>query len=428
MSKYNKILQISLLVVLLGILAAGIVNIFSLRFSHGDLYPKYSTFRPDPFGCKALYDSFNELGLNSRRHFKTMDKLTEYENTLFIRTGISSMRDLTKSKGVNDFIFNGGHFIGFFNPHARVFKKSNKDKTKSNPSDTNAENDKKECDHNDSATEEKPKEDSDISEVKKVKKKIMFRKILACELRTKHYSKSEKAAMKFVAYPADSLKQSDGFYDFPLYTTNFFEIKHDDWQILYSSKDGPVVVMRKLGQGKIILCSTSYFVSNEGLRKHRNSKLLCLFKENRNNIVFDEFSLGVQEERNIVWLFGKYKLQYLLINLGVIVLFFLWYNFAALSNIVAIPEKSYLHSETIKSSLSSASGLNTLITKTIKPNQVLKTCIDEWLKTVKIRNISKNKIKSIKKILNNNINDKPVTVYRLIQQVLSERNSGIEND
>ena len=423
MHKYNKILQISVILLLLCMLTGGIAHLFSLRFSQGDLYPRYSSLRADPFGCKALYDSFNELDIKTTRHFDTVERLPEREKTLFIRTGISSMQDITNEPAIHHFIFNGGRFIGFFDPDAEGATKTETGEAKE--IDTPSENTADEKEKSDEA--EKIKSDSTPEESKELEFtgekgcQINFQDSIHCELRT-IYGKHDTVDIEYIGQPDEKFNTTGAFKSFPLCTTNFFELHDDKWKTLYRSQDGPVIIQRKIGKGDIILCSTSYFISNEGLRKHRNAPLLCYLQGGKDNIIFDEYFLGVQEERNIAWLFKKYKLQYMLLNLGIIVLFFLWYNFFSISGITAPKENNYLEAScTVESSLSSSSGLESILSKTIKPDQLLQVCFDEWLKTIKTRNISACKIEALKKIFKDSNKTTPVSLYREINKVLTKK-------
>jgi len=56
---------------------------FSLRFQSGDIYPAYSSFRADPLGTKALYESFNRL-LAVEQNFKPLLRMESGRDTAFL--------------------------------------------------------------------------------------------------------------------------------------------------------------------------------------------------------------------------------------------------------------------------------------------------------------------------------------------------------
>ena len=56
------------LIVLLGVLGLGLMSLLNMRYSAGDMYPRYSTMREDQVGAKALYESLNDVhGIDCER-------------------------------------------------------------------------------------------------------------------------------------------------------------------------------------------------------------------------------------------------------------------------------------------------------------------------------------------------------------------------
>ena len=412
------------------LLILGIINIFNLRFSRGDLYPEYSSFRPDPLGCKALHDSIRELGLETERHFDKVDKLEERPKSILIRTGMHSMNTIYQDESLHSYIMNGGTFIGFFNPGAReysykeVTKKSDDVEEEENCEELGEELSENEDADNSTEKEDESEDSEEEDEIEEEKVKTpydRFKEMLSCELKNDSKSKDAKGEAIKIAKPTELLTKNGDYISFPTFTKNFFKLEDETWSVLYETNDAPVIIKRKLGQGYIILSTSTYFITNEGLKKHRANRLIAHLIGDSHRVTFDEYSLGVQENRNIAWLFKKYNLHYLLINLGLIVLLFLWYNFGSLSNISYDRKNSYLESGVIDSVLSSSSGLLNIISKSIKPKELLNVSISEWRKTVKIRNISKAKLDKIDRIILENRSSNPVMVYKLIEKVLKRK-------
>jgi hypothetical protein len=62
--------------VLLLAFVAGVATIYEFRTEQGDVFPPYSTFRADPLGTKALYESLARLkDLKVSRNYKADDKI-----------------------------------------------------------------------------------------------------------------------------------------------------------------------------------------------------------------------------------------------------------------------------------------------------------------------------------------------------------------
>ena len=64
---------------LAGVLAAlgyGVWHLLNLRFSAGDVYPHYSSFRSDPLGSRVYYESLSQLDhTRVRRFIQSIDQL-----------------------------------------------------------------------------------------------------------------------------------------------------------------------------------------------------------------------------------------------------------------------------------------------------------------------------------------------------------------
>ena len=56
--------------------AVGVVHLFQLRFSVGDVYPPYSTLRADPLGAEVFFDALaGQPGLGVERNLRPLDLL-----------------------------------------------------------------------------------------------------------------------------------------------------------------------------------------------------------------------------------------------------------------------------------------------------------------------------------------------------------------
>lgn len=59
------------ILLLMAAFTAGLYHLMHLRFEMGDVYPEYSSFRPDPLGTQALYDSISLMdGMEAMRNVK----------------------------------------------------------------------------------------------------------------------------------------------------------------------------------------------------------------------------------------------------------------------------------------------------------------------------------------------------------------------
>lgn len=419
------------LIAMLALLMFGVADIFSLRFSRGDLYPRYSSLRPDPFGCKALYESLEEIGIDVERTFNPIDAISDNEKTTLIRTGIHAFRDPIDAKALRDFAFEGGHFIAFFAPDAPARLKKRKSIKKN--TETANESDKSTCDTK--SDKIKKKNNKDEKPDKQIVEKSSNRdnKKSNCEIpekcffdfmdetgfkiRARRESEDEKAIVR-LAVPTKKYKTAK-FKSFPTFSRNYFIFSDPSkWDVIFTENKLPVLATRKFGKGRITICVSSYIVSNEGLAKLKNAKLLSHIIPPGRKTLFDEHYLGLHQVKNIAWLFKKYKLQLLIANLILAAGFFVWRNMASMSNISTKPSSAYYDTETVESDFSNSDGLRNLIKRSVKTKELTRVCVSEWMKTVKTRNIPKNKIKEVEEIVRKHENADPVSVYKLISEVL----------
>src|SRR5258706_15410219 len=114
----RKFAAILLLLVLAGF-CYGLNAIFKLRFESGDIYPPYSSFRTDPLGTKALYESFDHL-LSVERNFRPLLKAESGRDSVLFVLGVQP-RQLRLVGGVGkdfeDYATTGGRAVpSFFSP------------------------------------------------------------------------------------------------------------------------------------------------------------------------------------------------------------------------------------------------------------------------------------------------------------------------
>jgi len=63
----------------------GVLHLFGLKFTEGDVYPEYSSLRSDPSGVKLLYDSLARIPeLTASRNYQPLDSLEATGTTLIL--------------------------------------------------------------------------------------------------------------------------------------------------------------------------------------------------------------------------------------------------------------------------------------------------------------------------------------------------------
>ncbi len=417
----SRILNIAMIFCAALVFLLGAANLFHLRFSQGDIYPRYSSFRPDPMGSKALYEAYREAGIECSRNFTPVKEIGDPKGMLLVRAAIPPHWSPQDDREMLAFVLAGGTFAGFYDPapfQKRMrrppdepsctgdYEPEDKDEKVAPTADGDGEEEG--CDSCDSyiITEDTAPPTATIS----------------CKLDTD----SAYEGGSVTAYPEEEYFPDGSTPPLVLHSGHFLvPEKTGKWQTMFSSDSGPAAVAAKFGNGRILLVSCSYPVSNEALKNHRNTHLLAHVAGNATRIVFDEHHLGIEESRNIAWLFKKYKLELLVGNLVLIALLLLWRNFSSIKNVSATGTAKVLEAGVVESKFSSFSGLNSLVSNEIPKTELINTCLAEWLKTAKTR-IPEDKIERIKEICNNNKNniERPLDVYTHVSRVLRERRTG----
>jgi len=156
----------------------------------------------------------------------------------------------------------------------------------------------------------------------------------------------------------------------------YFEIMDGNWRTIYQRKNHPVIVERDYGNGSLVLCSDSYFVSNEALLREQHADLLSWLIGAHPEIVFDETHFGIEEEPGVAGLLKHYHLQGVLLALAVIAGLFVWRSSLPL---VPPPAKAVIRDAgALVEGKQASAGLASLLRRSLAPTEVLFTCFAEW--------------------------------------------------
>jgi len=388
------------------ILMGSIVYLFQLRFSYGDIYPEYSTYRSDPFGCKVLYESLQLTGFNAKRCLDSTSHIEHPENSVLFRNNIKSEYELVSDTQAMNFIYSGGTLIAALSPDIRLGKKrGGKSKIE--------KIEKKKA-------EKAEAEKKDVDGLEEGKKKdLHFENLYRAKLEKVDLDSMKNHSNDIIATPNSEVLD---LHCKPIVCDSgkFFKIDKKDWTVLYCiSDDKPVIIKTSLGRGTLVLAVSSFFLSNEAMKNAPNPYFLaslCLKK----NIFFDEHALGISEPKNIVWLIKKYKLHFFLINLLLLLLLFFWHNALAFSNIctnISLPGNNELP---IINARIPISAQESLLRSRLSKKDLLDLAFGEWLKIAVFLNISDSKIEKIKKIINSQ-SVSNFEKYNEINLILSEK-------
>ena len=404
--------------------AAGLFRLFDLVFERGEVYPHYSTFRSDPLGARAVYESMGRLeGIHISRNLQPLTKLPEGRNKTLIFCGANLSEDPENViKELENFAADGGRLaITFFPVTDQMYlSDENEECQKCPPSDADPNKDESGESDEQCTREECKRKHGNKEESQEAPWYVPFVSIedrWGFAFETMLPPKTEKEE-----YLTVTAASKDGPAPLPQsvlwHSALYFDDLADPWKVLYAWDNHPVIAERKWGRGSIILCSDSYFLSNEAMRRERYPELIAYLVDSSEYVIFDETHLGIQQRQGVMSLARKYKLEFPLVVLLVLALLFVWRNALSL-----VPKRTASDPETGRGKDSTA-GLINLLRRSISQRKVLQVCVEEWERSRDPKFSGKEK--RVKEILGAEHalpvrQRNPVQSYVAINKILEER-------
>jgi len=310
----KKNFPLALLVIAL-LLAAGLFQLFKLRFTEGDVYPEYSSLRADPLGTMAFCESLEKIpGLSVRRDLSATGQLPEGKDTTYLHLAAQPVEWKSipedMAKDIEAFLARGGRLsITFFPQTTKPWRL--RDDFTSDDSDIpekGKSNEKAKGKPSRAARKKKLRQDDDSQ--------------------TKWVSLKERWGLNFgfaplLEGPSDSYEPATATNKTDLalpekldwHSGTIFTGLGKSWQTIYVCGTNPVVIERKWGSGTLVMATDSYFLSNEAMRRDRHPDLLAWLVGPNKQVVFDEAHFGIVETSGVAGLIRKYRLHGLMAGL-----------------------------------------------------------------------------------------------------------------
>ena len=360
----KKLPFILLLVALIGFLL-GMLHLFKLRFEAGDSFPQYSSFRTDPIGTKALYESLDAL-VSTRRNLQPLSKLGDGRDTTLLWLGAPpySLSLLPEDfRELETFARSGGRLVVaaasvFQRQRTNLFALAAARKGTPGGGPTNLPPNLPE-------------------EFRRVDIRQQWHLSFDYADLTKNQKDSYESA---TATLVDSTAPPALPKSIEVHTTLCFSGLGPEWHAVYARKRGtniqPVLIERKMGGGSIVLFADSFHFSNEALREDRQAGLLSWLVGAGRSVIFDETHLGTSEQPGVATLARKYRLQPLFGALLLLALLFLWRN--ATSFMPPYEEQLAQERADVVEGRDSASAFVNLLRRNISPASLLRVCLEQW--------------------------------------------------
>ncbi|MBM3861349.1 MAG: DUF4350 domain-containing protein [Verrucomicrobia bacterium] len=373
---------------LLGVAAfvAVLGHLFQLRFESGELYPPYSSFRADPIGCRALYESLDGLGgLTVSRNLDPLPALGQPRGRTLCVFGVTPPQlwvSPAEARELDAFLRGGGRLVMTFLPHTWA--------PKSAAASTNA-----------------PLETKKNTERR-------FVGNLAENWGVKFHlvplPENEETARAFACHTSLKLPRSISWH-----STLVFTNLNPAWKTIYARDNSPVLIERPLGKGTLVFAADTYFASNEALLKERHPALLAWLIGPAAHVIFDETHLGVAEEPGIAGLLRNYRLHGLLAALLALAALFVWRQSVPFLPAAAESGDDGTH----VAGRTAAAGFVNLLRRSIPPKKLPDVCLDEWEKSfLRSPQYHADRVARARELAQG---QDPVVAYHAIRQLFSER-------
>src|ERR1700676_2434095 len=315
-------------------------QMFRIRLETGDSYPEYSTYRADPKGLKALYESLQATDqIQAHRRLQTSKILPSGQNQLLVVAGLRADQQIVSdedSQLFDHWLATGGRLLIALGPEPSQTLKTS-------PSSPTIQQD----------------------QPSSVPWRIFIRRWGAQIAPLSDISSATATSTLFGPIPR-------------WLGRNFFNRLTPEWKVIAVQDGKEVIVERAFGQGSIVLLADSYPLSNEALATDRNTGLLLWLIDNRRGALFDETHLGLTEHPGIMTLANRFGLQGTLFSFVAVLLLFIWKCQYAL-----IPRAKLDRNSLIVSGNSSDQAFLNLLPRAVPSRDLLKVCISTWLKTAR---------------------------------------------
>jgi hypothetical protein len=345
---------------LAALLLWGLIALFGLRYSRGDIYPPYSSLRADPLGTKALYEVFERMpGFSPGRNFRPLVRLkaTEPVTLLYAGLGFDARWGDDELPQFEKLITSGSRAVFAFQREFKTTDTQRLGNQKATPAPVPGA----------TPAPKAPVEEEPGIAFTEVGKRWGFAFDLAQD--------EENDVLNAVAEPEPGAGELEPTV--PWHSALYFKGLSPNWRVLYRCNGVPVIIEREFGQGSIVLASDCFFLSNEGLREARAAKLIAQIVGPPRRVIFDEEHHGVTEDMNLVGLARKHGFEAVLAATGIVLALALWRSMTML-----LPRRSTVdsHASDVRGA-DAGEGFVNLLRRSIPGRQILETCVDEWRKS-----------------------------------------------
>jgi hypothetical protein len=350
-----------------------IIHILALRYERGDIYPPGSTLRADPLGTKVLAESLAGMpGISVDRNYRSLDRLKPSQPIALAHLALDFRIEISEVElhATEAMITSGTRAIFTFSPElVRVSSQRLGSATPASATPAPATAPLPPGVLPNSTPSPTPPTlrfgpAPEATSFRDLGKRWGFAFDLAQD--------DARAPFAGKAEPADA--SSDLETGVRWHSALYFKGLAAGWRTLMTCNGVPVIIERKYGDGSIVLCSDTFFLTNEGMREARAPRLIAAIFGPLRRIIFDEAHNGVVENPGVATLARRLRLEGFVIALVAIAALFVWKNSAHFLPPLEAEQTQYV------TGLDSGEGFIALLKRAVSPSQILAVCAEEWRK------------------------------------------------
>jgi hypothetical protein len=347
--RWPAILALVLSLVLVGTIA---LRLLSVRFAAGDMYPPYSSLRSDPLGARVLHDALADTpGLRVARSLGVELPADAAPGVTLLILGLppadSSIVPTTLVQQWETLARGGGRVVVAFLPRVE-------DRRDRVPPPTSS----------------LAPEDNPVASLRDRWEFVVSR-----------FEPRDPAASPL---PTEAQRNADAAVNHPFlppampwYSLVHFGDTSSPWHTLYTQDGQPVAIERRWGAGHLVVTTDAYALSNEALRRQRQSDWIAWLLGNASQVVFEERHLGIQAVPGVAGLARRYQLHGLAAGLCLLAALWVWRSLATL-----VPRHHPTTPPAPVAGHGSEQALAPLLRRVVRPHDLPQVWVDTWSQSV----------------------------------------------
>ena len=419
----------SIALAIVALLFGGIIGLFNLRFNQGDVFPPYSSLRADPLGVSILYESWIRLPAHSaRQDFSPELKSDEGSGKALLILGadLPQLRfsNRAESETFRLFLETGGVILLGQEVHRSDSlkeentgkrdsknRKSGADKSPGSPHDSPQAEDR----------QTNPPAKKDGSDIAPAMNNLQGERLVELwNFEVSHRPLAIGNQGQSISVQATNASSTQTLPPLTVHDGWYLTALTNAWHPLFLARGLPVVMERKVGRGRIVIMTESYWLSNEAMQQDRNSVFLAYLLRDVRELIFDESHLGIVSNPGIADLIRKYGLHGLVISLFVLAALFIWRN--SVSLIPPLSDDTWDGASKRVMGRDSGAAFANLLRRSVPSSDLVAVCVANWRETKSLSGQSSGTIQQVEAILKTGAavgsepesKRRPVEVYRAI--------------